>query len=301
MKIKPSLPKGMRDFLQKDVAKRKYIMQTISDIFQLFGFQAIETPVMENLNTLAGKYGEEGDKLLFKVLNSGDYLAKADEETLAAKDSRKLTTQITEKGLRYDLTVPLARYVVQNQNDLSFPFKRFHIAPVWRADRPQKGRYREFYQCDADVIGSESLYNEVELMQIYAQVFEKLNLDVTIKYNNRKILMGLMEAIGLEERANIGIMILDKLDKIGIENVLVEFERLGLNKVQIDLLKEVVGKNNVEALPETSLIKKGKEEVAFIQSFKVKNSKFDVTLARGLDYYTGCIFEVVSNNMKLEV
>ena len=274
-------------------------MQTISDIFQLFGFQAIETPVMENLNTLAGKYGEEGDKLLFKVLNSGDYLAKADEETLAAKDSRKLTTQITEKGLRYDLTVPLARYVVQNQNDLSFPFKRFHIAPVWRADRPQKGRYREFYQCDADVIGSESLYNEVELMQIYAQVFEKLNLDVTIKYNNRKILMGLMEAIGLEERANIGIMILDKLDKIGIENVLVEFERLGLNKVQIDLLKEVVGKNNVEALPETSLIKKGKEEVAFIQSFKIKNSKFDVTLARGLDYYTGCIFEVVSNEYEI--
>jgi histidyl-tRNA synthetase len=299
MKIKPSLPKGMRDFLPKDVAKRKYIMQTISDIFQLFGFQAIETPVMENLNTLAGKYGEEGDKLLFKVLNSGDYLAKADEETLAAKDSRKLTTQITEKGLRYDLTVPLARYVVQNQNDLSFPFKRFHIAPVWRADRPQKGRYREFYQCDADVIGSESLYNEVELMQIYAQVFEKLNLDVTIKYNNRKILMGLMEAIGLEERANIGIMILDKLDKIGIENVLVEFERLGLNKVQIDLLKEVVGKNNVEALPETSLIKKGKEEVAFIQSFKIKNSKFDVTLARGLDYYTGCIFEVVSNEYEI--
>ena len=297
--MRPSLPKGMRDFLPKDVAKRKYIMQTISDVFQLFGFQAIETPVMENLNTLTGKYGEEGDKLLFKVLNSGDYLSKADDEVLALKDSRKLTAQIAEKGLRYDLTVPLARYVVQNQNDLSFPFKRFHIAPVWRADRPQKGRYREFYQCDADVIGSDSLYNEVELMQIYAQVFDKLNLDVTIKYNNRKLLVGLMEAIGLKDNTPVGIMILDKLDKIGIENVVEEFKRLGLNEAQLNLLSEVVSKNNIDVLPETDLIKKGKEEIAFIQSFKIQHSKFDITLARGLDYYTGCIFEVESNEYEI--
>lgn len=274
-------------------------MQTISDVFQLFGFQAIETPVMENLNTLTGKYGEEGDKLLFKVLNSGDYLSKADDEVLALKDSRKLTAQIAEKGLRYDLTVPLARYVVQNQNDLSFPFKRFHIAPVWRADRPQKGRYREFYQCDADVIGSDSLYNEVELMQIYAQVFDKLNLDVTIKYNNRKLLVGLMEAIGLKDNTPVGIMILDKLDKIGIENVVEEFKRLGLNEAQLNLLSEVVSKNNIDVLPETDLIKKGKEEIAFIQSFKIQHSKFDITLARGLDYYTGCIFEVESNEYEI--
>jgi histidyl-tRNA synthetase len=299
MKIKPSLPKGMRDFLPKDVAKRKYIMQTISDVFQLFGFQAIETPVMENLNTLTGKYGEEGDKLLFKVLNSGDYLSKAADGILALKDSRKLTAQIAEKGLRYDLTVPLARYVVQNQNELTFPFKRFHIAPVWRADRPQKGRYREFYQCDADVIGSESLYNEVELMQIYAQVFEKLNLDVTIKYNNRKILVGLMDAIGLKDNTPVGIMILDKLDKIGVENMLEEFKGLGISDAQLDLLKEVVAHNNIEAIPETDLIKKGKEELAFIQSFNIQHSKFDITLARGLDYYTGCIFEVESNEYSI--
>jgi histidyl-tRNA synthetase len=299
MKIKPSLPKGMRDFLPKDVAKRKYIMQTISDVFQLFGFQAIETPVMENLNTLTGKYGDEGDKLLFKVLNSGDYLAKAPADLLVAWDSRMLTAQIAEKGLRYDLTVPLARYVVQNQNDLIFPFKRFHIAPVWRADRPQKGRYREFYQCDADVIGSESLYNEVELMQIYAQVFKKLNLDVSIKYNNRKVLVGLMEAIGLRDNTQVGIIVLDKLDKIGIENVLEEFKGLGLNNAQLKLLEEVVMYNNIEVLPETDLIKKGKEELAFIQSFNIEYSKLDVTLARGLDYYTGCIFEVVSNEYEI--
>lgn len=299
MKIKPSLPKGMRDFLPKDVAKRKYIMQTISDVFQVFGFQAIETPVMENLNTLTGKYGEEGDKLLFKVLNSGDYLAKADEQVLAEKDSRKLTSQIAEKGLRYDLTVPLARYVVQNQNDLSFPFKRFHIAPVWRADRPQKGRYREFYQCDADVIGSASLYNEVELMQIYAQVFEKLKLDVTIKYNNRKILVGLMEAIGLGEKVQLGITILDKLDKVGIEQVMSDFEELGLDDSQLSLLEKVVCDNDIDVLPETELIQKGKDELRFIQSFNVQHTTFDVTLARGLDYYTGCIFEVVSNEYSI--
>lgn len=289
----------MRDFLPKDVAKRKYIMQTISEVFQLFGFQAIETPVMENIETLMGKYGEEGDRLLFKVLNSGDYLEKVDEHILSTKETKKLTAQIVEKGLRYDLTVPLARYVVQNQNDLSFPFKRFHIAPVWRADRPQKGRYREFYQCDADVIGSESLYNEVELIQIYALVFEKLNLDVSIKYNNRKILMGLMEAIGLKEKAQVGIIILDKLDKIGIEKVMDEFEQLGLDESQLALLEKVVCDNDLDVLPATDLIQKGKEELAFIQSFNIQNATLDVTLARGLDYYTGCIFEVVSNEYSI--
>lgn len=299
MKIKPALPKGMRDFLPNDVSKRQYIIQTIREVFELFGFQEIETPVMENLNTLTGKYGEEGDKLLFKVLNSGDYLKKADEQTLKSFDSRLLSKQIAEKGLRYDLTVPLARYVVQHQNELSFPFKRYHIAPVWRADRPQKGRYREFYQCDADVIGSESLYNELEFIQIYARVFEKLNLNVSIKYNNRKILLGLMQAIGLEKNMQTGITILDKLDKIGLAKVVEELKGLGLNETQLALFKQIVEGNDYSALPETATIKKGKEELELIQSANIKSAQFDITLARGLDYYTGCIFEVVSNEYSI--
>lgn len=297
MKIKASLPKGMRDFLPAEVLKRQYIIKTIAQTFTLFGFQGIETPVMENIETLTGKYGDEGDKLLFKVLNSGDFLNTVSEKTLQDKDTKLLTKEIVEKGLRYDLTVPLARYVVQNQENITFPFKRYHIAPVWRADRPQKGRYREFYQCDADVIGSASLYNEVELMQIYSSVFEKLGLDVAIKYNNRKILMGFMQAMGLESKETAAITILDKLDKIGIEKVIAELAELGLPKEKEDTFKEIIETNNLALLPETDLINKGKAEIAFLESFQVKNCVFDISLARGLDYYTGCVFEVVSKEM----
>lgn len=299
MKIKPALPKGMRDFLPNDVSKRQYIIQTIKDVFLLFGFQAIETPVMEKLNTLTGKYGEEGDKLLFKVLNSGDYLKKADKNVIDAGDSRKLTFQIAEKGLRYDLTVPLARFVVQHQNDISFPFKRFHIAPVWRADRPQKGRYREFYQCDADVIGSPSLYNEVELMQMYAQVFDELGLKVSIKYNNRKILLGLMQAIGLMDRELEGIVVLDKLDKIGLENVCDELNKLGVEESSLQLFKQVISTNDISLLPDSDLLNNGKEELSFLINAKVANTELDLSLARGLDYYTGGIFEVVSTEYEM--
>ncbi len=299
MKIKPALPKGMRDFLPADVRKRQYIIQTIKESFELFGFQAIETPVMENLNTLVGKYGDEGDKLLFKVLNSGDYLKKLTSNDLGDTESRKLTPKISDKGLRYDLTVPLARYVVQHQNDISFPFKRYHIAAVWRADRPQKGRYREFFQCDADIIGSKSLYNEVELIQIYSRVFEKLKLAVTIKYNNRKILIGLMQALGLSGREQEGIVLLDKLDKIGIDRVLEEFKALGLSQDQLTLFKTVVSENDIHALPHSELIQQGIEELEFVKKFNIPSSEFDITLARGLDYYTGCIFEVVSNEYEI--
>ena len=294
MKIKPSLPKGMRDFLPQDVAKRSYIMDTIRDVFYLFGFQPIETPVMENLSTLTGKYGEEGDKLLFKVLNSGDFLSKADESALNDKNSSALTKSIAEKGLRYDLTVPLARYVVQHQNDITFPFKRYHIAPVWRADRPQKGRYREFYQCDADVIGSSSLYNEVELLQLYAAVFKRLGLQVNIRYNNRKVLLGFMQAIGLEGRELQGITILDKLDKIGIDKLKLELQELGLTDSQLDLFASVIQTNDLSLLPSSPILDQGIEELDFLIKAEVKNTSFDLSLARGLDYYTGGIFEVLS-------
>ena len=295
MKIKPSLPKGMRDFLPQDVAKRSYIMDTIRDVFYLFGFQPIETPVMENLSTLTGKYGEEGDKLLFKVLNSGDFLSKADESALNDKNSSALTKSIAEKGLRYDLTVPLARYVVQHQNDISFPFKRYHIAPVWRADRPQKGRYREFYQCDADIIGSSSLYNEVELLQLYAAVFKRLGLQVNIRYNNRKVLLGFMQAIGLEEGRELqGITILDKLDKIGIDKLKLELQELGLTDSQLDLFASVIQTNDLSLLPSSPILDQGIEELDFLIKAEVKNTSFDLSLARGLDYYTGGIFEVLS-------
>lgn len=294
MKIKPSLPKGMRDFLPQDVAKRRYIMDTIREVFYLFGFQPIETPVMENLYTLTGKYGDEGDKLLFKVLNSGDYLTKADESALNAKNSNALTPSISDKGLRYDLTVPLARYVVQHQNEITFPFKRFHIAPVWRADRPQKGRYREFYQCDADVIGSPSLLNEVELMQIYAEVFKRLGLKVNIRYNNRKVLLGFMQAVGLEGKEIQGITILDKLDKIGLEKLKVELKELGLSESQLELFAAVIQGNDLDLLPSSPMLDKGIEELNFLTEAGVENARLDLSLARGLDYYTGGIFEVVT-------
>jgi len=294
--MKPTLPKGMRDFLPQDVAKRKYVIDTISEIFVKFGFQPIETPVMEKLDTLSGKYGDDS-KLIFKVLNVGDFLKKADRSLSASE----LTPQISGKGLRYDLTVPLARYVVQNQNDISFPFKRYQIAPVWRADRPQRGRYREFYQCDVDVIGSDSLLNEVELMKIYSEVFSKLNLDVTIRYSNRKLLFGMMQVIGLKDREIEGIKLLDKLDKIGIDKVIDGLRNLGLNNNQLSIFNDIIKNKDTYYLDISSneLIEQGKKELEFINKFKIPNAKFDATLARGLDYYTGCIFEVVSNEYSI--
>lgn len=302
-KIKPSVPKGMRDFLPAQVAKRKYIINTIQQVFEKFGFQQIETPVMENLETLTGKYGEEGDKLLFKVLNSGDFLSSADELTLSEKNSRKLTSQISEKGLRYDLTVPLARYVVQNQNDIVFPFKRFHIAPVWRADRPQRGRYREFYQCDADVIGSNSLINEVELAKIYSEVFEKLGLNVSIKLNSRKILSGLLEYLKLSHLATQIITEIDKLDKIGAQNVLANIEAFGVPSQDVSIIENVLLKQTQTAIDkmynQNPTFQKGIDEVNHLESFNIPSLQIDFSLARGLDYYTGCIFEVKANDYEM--
>lgn len=302
-KIKPSVPKGMRDFLPAQVAKRKYIINTIQQVFEKFGFQQIETPVMENLETLTGKYGEEGDKLLFKVLNSGDFLSSADELTLSEKNSRKLTSQISEKGLRYDLTIPLARYVVQNQNDIVFPFKRFHIAPVWRADRPQRGRYREFYQCDADVIGSNSLINEVELAKIYSEVFEKLGLNVTIKLNSRKILSGLLEYLKLSHLATQIITEIDKLDKIGAQNVLANIEAFGVPSQDVSIIENVLLKQTQTAIDkiynQNPTFQKGIDEVNHLESFNIPSLQIDFSLARGLDYYTGCIFEVKANDYEM--
>lgn len=302
-KIKPSVPKGMRDFLPAQVAKRKYIINTIQQVFEKFGFQQIETPVMENLETLTGKYGKEGDKLLFKVLNSGDFLSSADELTLSEKNSRKLTSQISEKGLRYDLTVPLARYVVQNQNDIVFPFKRFHIAPVWRADRPQRGRYREFYQCDADVIGSNSLINEVELAKIYSEVFEKLGLNVTIKLNSRKILSGLLEYLKLSHLATQIITEIDKLDKIGAQNVLANIEAFGVPSQDVSIIENVLLKQTQTAIDkmynQNPTFQKGIDEVNHLESFNIPSLQIDFSLARGLDYYTGCIFEVKANDYEM--
>lgn len=289
----------MRDFLPAELARRQYITDTIKAVFEKFGFQPIYTPAMENLPTLTGKYGEEGDKLLYKVLNSGDYLQKASSEDLDAKRSNKVTPQISKKGLRYDLTVPLARFVVQHQNDITFPFRRYHIASVWRSDRPQKGRYCEFFQCDADVIGSPSLLNEVELMQIYSEVFEALKLNVTIKYNSRKLLVGLMTAIGLEENLVTAITILDKLDKIGLDKVIEEMTAIGLSESNAEKLRNVLESNDMSSFASSDLIASGKEEVAAIADANIPNTKFDISLARGLDYYTGCIFEVVPNDYEM--
>src|SRR5690554_4748347 len=238
MAQKPSIPKGTRDFSPLEVAKRQYIISTIKKHFELYGFQPIETPSFENSETLMGKYGEEGDRLIFKILNSGDYLAKADETLLTEKNSLKLTAQISEKALRYDLTVPFARYVVQHQNELEFPFKRYQIQPVWRADRPQKGRFREFYQCDADVVGSKSLWQEVEFIQLYDAVFSELGLnEVTIKINNRKILAGIAETIGAEDKLIDFTVALDKLDKVGEEGVKKEMREKGISEVALERLQ----------------------------------------------------------------
>lgn len=308
MSKKPSIPKGTRDFSSQEVARRNYIFKTIKDCFELYGFQPIETPSFENLDTLLGKYGEEGDRLIFKILNSGDFLSKADDSLLAEKNSQKITSQISEKALRYDLTVPFARYVVQYQNDITFPFKRYQIQLVWRADRPQKGRFREFYQCDADVVGSNSLWQEVELIKLYDEVFDKLGLKGTIiKLNNRKILSGIAEVIGAEEQLIDFTVALDKLDKIGEDGVKKEMLEKGISAKAIEKLQPLFtlsGSNEakLDVLSQMLLVsetgKKGIKELSFviqqINSLKLKSAELilDLTLARGLNYYTGAIFEV---------
>lgn len=311
MANKPSIPKGTRDFTPEIMVKRNYIFDTIKYIFQKYGFAPIETPAMENLSTLMGKYGEEGDKLLFKIQNSGevfDKTQKANPQT--ALDFQRCTT---DKGLRYDLTVPFARFVVQNQQAISFPFKRYQIQPVWRADRPQKGRYREFYQCDVDVVGSDSLLYEVELMQIVDAVFSKLNINVTIKLNNRKILAGIAEVIGEEDRMVDITVAIDKLDKIGLENVNKELVEKGLNQTAIDKLQPILGLSGEnsdkilqlkEVLSSSETGIKGVEEVEYLFSLigdaNIKcNIALDLTLARGLNYYTGAIFEIQANDYKM--
>ncbi|MBD9260912.1 MAG: histidine--tRNA ligase [Prevotella sp.] len=306
MAQKPSIPKGTRDFGPVEMAKRNYIFDTIKEVYALYGFQQIETPAMETLQTLMGKYGEEGDKLLFKILNSGDYMNKVSDEDLHSLNSQKLAAKLCEKGLRYDLTVPFARYVVQHREELQLPFKRYQIQPVWRADRPQKGRYREFYQCDADVVGSDSLLNEVELMQIVDTVFTKFGVRVCIKINNRKILTGIAEVIGEAEKIVDITVAIDKLDKIGLEKVNEELRNDGISEEAIEKLQPIIslsGSNEeklevisqVLAGSETGL--KGVEETRFIldtlKAVGLDNEiELDLTLARGLNYYTGAIFEV---------
>jgi len=298
--MKPSVPKGTRDFLPAQVAKRKYIFGEIEKVFQKYGYVAIETPTMENLSTLTGKYGEEGDKLLFKVLNNGDYLAKADADALAEKNSAKLTSSISKRGLRYDLTVPFARYVVMHQNDLYFPFKRYQIQPVWRADRPQKGRYNEFYQCDADVVGSDSLLYEAELVQIFNEAFAQLNVDAEVKLNNRKILFGIAEVIDATEKFMDITMAIDKLDKIGWEGVEKDLLGRGLEETQVRKIKKILDVGSVDELEplvqSSASALAGIKEIRTVQLFlegkEHANFTFDITLARGLNYYTGCILEV---------
>lgn len=306
MANKPSIPKGTRDFGPIEMAKRNYIFDTIKAVYALYGFQQIETPATETLQTLMGKYGEEGDKLLFKILNSGDYLKSITDEELTERNTLRLQTKLSEKGLRYDLTVPFARYVVMHREELQLPFKRYQIQPVWRADRPQKGRYREFYQCDADVVGSDSLLNEVELMQIIDTVFTKFGIRVQIKINNRKILTGIAEVIGEKEKIVQITTAIDKLDKIGIDNVNAELEKEGLSQEAIDKLQPIInlsGRNEEKlatiekVLADSEVGVKGVEETRFIldalQRIGLNNEiQLDLTLARGLNYYTGAIFEV---------
>ncbi|GAA0722999.1 histidine--tRNA ligase [Aquimarina litoralis] len=308
MAQKPSIAKGTRDFSPIEVAKRSYIMNTIKEQFKLFGFHPIETPSFENSETLMGKYGEEGDRLIFKILNSGDYLNKVDDELYASKESTKITSKISEKALRYDLTVPFARYVVQHQNEINFPFKRYQIQPVWRADRPQKGRFREFYQCDADVVGSKSLWQEVDFVQLYDKVFSKLGLNgVAIKMNNRKILSGIAEVIGASNKLIDFTVALDKLDKIGEEGVKKEMLSKGIEQAAIDKVQPLFNFTGTtaeklaklrELLATSEIGLKGVDELEFIvnaiKEIPLETAKLDldVTLARGLNYYTGAIFEV---------
>lgn len=313
MATKPSIPKGTRDFSPVEMAKRNYIFNTIREVFYRYGFQQIETPSMENLSTLMGKYGEEGDKLLFKIQNSGDYFFGLTDEELLSRNAAKLASKFCEKGLRYDLTVPFARYVVMHRDEITFPFKRFQIQPVWRADRPQKGRYREFYQCDADVVGSNSLLNEVELVQMIDAVFQKFGIRVSIKINNRKILTGIAEIIGEADKIVDITVAIDKLDKIGLDNVNAELASKGIPQEAIDKLQPIIllsGSNeeklatlkNVLAASETGL--KGVEESEFIlktiAGLGIQSEvELDLTLARGLNYYTGAIFEVKALDVQI--
>lgn len=313
MAAKPGIPKGTRDFSPVEMAKRNYIFNTIREVYALYGFQQIETPSMENLSTLMGKYGEEGDKLLFKIQNSGDYFKGLTDEELLSRQAAKLASKFCEKGLRYDLTVPFARYVVMHREELALPFKRYQIQPVWRADRPQKGRYREFYQCDADVVGSDSLLNEVELMQIVDTVFSRFGIRVSIKINNRKILSGIAEIIGEADKIVDITVAIDKLDKIGLDNVNAELASKGISQQAIDMLQPIIllSGTNAEKLAtlkevlagsETGL--KGVEECEFIirtlDTLGLKNEvELDLTLARGLNYYTGAIFEVKALDVQI--
>ncbi len=311
MAQKPSIPKGTRDFSPVEMAKRNYIFNTIKEVYALYGFQQIETPAMENLSTLMGKYGEEGDKLLFKIQNSGDYFRGITDEQLLSRDAAKLASKFCEKGLRYDLTVPFARYVVQHREELALPFKRYQIQPVWRADRPQKGRYREFYQCDADVVGSSSLINEVELMQIVDTVFTRFGIRVCIKINNRKILSGIAEIIGQADKIVDITVAIDKLDKIGLDNVNAELAENGIPAEAIEKLQPIIllsGTNEEklqtmkEVLKDSETGLKGVEECEFILSkLNGLNNEveIDLTLARGLNYYTGAIFEVKALDVEI--
>lgn len=313
MAQKPSIPKGTRDFSPEEMAKRNYIFDTIKEVFMLHGFSQIETPAMENLSTLMGKYGEEGDKLLFKILNSGDFLKSVSDEQLTERNCPRLTSQLCEKGLRYDLTVPFARFVVQYRNELQFPFKRFQIQPVWRADRPQKGRYREFYQCDADVIGTDSLLNEIDLLQIIDEVFRRFGINITIKLNNRKVLSGIAEIIGTPEKIVDITVAIDKIDKIGIENVNAELLEKGISQDAVNQLQPLLtlSGTNEEKLESLSKLLasseiglKGIEELRYVISNTDEvgidaTLELDVSLARGLNYYTGTIIEVKANDVQI--
>jgi len=315
MANKPSIPKGTRDFGPQEMARRNYIFDTIKQVYQLYGFQQIETPAMETLGTLMGKYGEEGDKLLFKVLNSGDYLTKITDEELTERNTLHLASKICEKGLRYDLTVPFARYVVMHREELQLPFKRYQMQPVWRADRPQKGRYREFWQFDGDIVGSDSLLNEVELMQIVDTVFTRFGVRVQIKINNRKILSGIAEVIGAADKIVDITVAIDKLDKIGIDNVNAELREDGLTEEQIKKLQPIIqleGTNDeklntiAEVLKDSEIGLKGVEELRTILSHLTSDLaplnnelQLDLTLARGLNYYTGAIFEVKALDVQI--
>ncbi|MEG0560747.1 MAG: histidine--tRNA ligase [Muribaculaceae bacterium] len=310
---KPSIPKGTRDFSPEEMAKRNYIFDTIKQVFLLYGFQQIETPAMENLSTLMGKYGEEGDKLLFKILNSGDFLKSVTDTQLTERNCPHLTPLISEKGLRYDLTVPFARYVVQHRNELQFPFKRYQIQPVWRADRPQKGRYREFYQCDADIVGSDSLINEIELISLIDDVFSRFDINITIKLNNRKILSGIAEIIGAPEKIIDITVAIDKIDKIGIENVNAELREKEINDTAIETLQPLLqlsGTNEEKLKTLRSMLSnseigiKGIEELQYVidnvNTIGIKSTlELDVSLARGLNYYTGSILEVKANDTEM--
>jgi len=305
--LKPTLPKGTRDFLPLDIRKRDYIFNIIKNQFHLFGFDSIETPAMESLETLSGNYGDEGDRLLFKILNNGDFLKDVPEEILGSKNSNKAITHLSKRGLRYDLTVPFARFIVMNRQHIKFPFKRSAIQPVWRADRPQRGRYQEFYQCDADVAGSSSLFYESELIRLYDEVFDKLSLPVSIRWNNRKILYGITESAGLKDHFNLITIIIDKLDKIGNDGVVKELESQAFDSKDVSKLMDMISTTTLPELKAKMQSEQGhlgisemERVLSFLDSNGLKNELlFDATLARGLGYYTGCIFEVKAKDANM--